>query len=166
MPALSRLQAITMNHTFRARYLTFFFICFALAVLPGCENGGGNGGGNEIATPNSSITGVTWNLVQLNGKPASTGTDERLVTMMLNANDQSASGFSGCNRYSGSYDQQNTIFSLGPIASTRMFCEGSMDLEDEFLSALDEVTSITPDESALSLLDRDGTIIAKFVRPE
>ncbi|WP_323121677.1 META domain-containing protein [Burkholderia alba] len=48
------------------------------------------------------------------------------------------SGFSGCNRYMGSYDVKNGVLSFGPLAGTRMACPASLggQLESTYLDAL------------------------------
>ncbi|RQS76111.1 META domain-containing protein [Burkholderia sp. Bp8963] len=53
-----------------------------------------------------------------------------------------ASGFSGCNRYMGTYDVKNGVLSFGPLAGTRMACNGTLggQLEHAYLDALAHVT--------------------------
>ncbi|HTH61007.1 MAG TPA: META domain-containing protein [Paraburkholderia sp.] len=48
-----------------------------------------------------------------------------------------ASGFSGCNRFAGSYTLKDGLLSFGTLASTRMACVGpGADIEQPFLDAL------------------------------
>lgn len=48
-----------------------------------------------------------------------------------------ASGFSGCNRFAGSYELKDGLLSFGPLAGTRMACVGpGADIEGPFLDAL------------------------------
>lgn len=49
-----------------------------------------------------------------------------------------ASGFSGCNRYMGTYDIKNGVLGFGPLAGTRMACTGTLggQLERAYLDAL------------------------------
>ncbi|MGU7771214.1 META domain-containing protein [Burkholderia sp. MR1-5-21] len=49
-----------------------------------------------------------------------------------------ASGYSGCNRYMGTYDIKNGVLSFGPLAGTRMACTGTPggQLEHAYLDAL------------------------------
>lgn len=53
-----------------------------------------------------------------------------------------ASGFSGCNRYSGLYTVKNGLLGFGPLAGTRMACPGSAGgkLERPYLDALAHVS--------------------------
>lgn len=48
-----------------------------------------------------------------------------------------ASGFAGCNRYTGTYTLKNGLLSFGPLASTRMACAGvGAGIEGPYLDAL------------------------------
>uniref|UniRef100_UPI001065A3F5 META domain-containing protein n=1 Tax=Burkholderia sp. B10 TaxID=1178627 RepID=UPI001065A3F5 len=52
-----------------------------------------------------------------------------------------ASGFSGCNRYMGTYAIKNGLLSFGPLAGTRMACPDALggQLEHAYLDALAHV---------------------------
>lgn len=74
---------------------------------------------------------------------ASAGTagapDTRPVTLDLSAasGQRRASGFSGCNRYMGSYTLKNGLLSFGQLAGTRMACVGAGgEIEGPYLDAL------------------------------
>ena len=63
------------------------------------------------------------------------------LTLTFN-NDATLTGFSGCNNYNGRYvlSGQTTEFgkgiSIGPLASTKMYCADSMNLETTYLTIL------------------------------
>jgi heat shock protein HslJ len=64
------------------------------------------------------------------------------VTLMLStaSGQRRASGFSGCNRYTGTYMLRDGKLSFGPLASTRMACAGSGGaLEGDYLDALTHI---------------------------
>lgn len=51
-----------------------------------------------------------------------------------------ASGFSGCNRFAGSYVLKDGLLSFGPLAGTRMACVGpGGDIEGAFLDGLGHI---------------------------
>lgn len=52
-----------------------------------------------------------------------------------------ASGYSGCNRYMGTYEIKNGVLSFGPLAGTRMACTATPggQLEHAYLDALAHV---------------------------
>lgn len=70
------------------------------------------------------------------------GPDARPVTLDLStANGQRrASGFSGCNRYTGTYMLKDGLLSFGPLAGTRMAClGGAQAIEGAYLAALTHI---------------------------
>ncbi|WP_084169853.1 META domain-containing protein [Paraburkholderia ferrariae] len=71
-----------------------------------------------------------------------------------------ASGFSGCNRYTGTYMLKNGLLSFGPLAGTRMACAGAGgEIEGAYLDALAHIarTGVQMDEpQALLLILEDG----------
>ncbi|WP_322014594.1 META domain-containing protein [Paraburkholderia sp. J12] len=71
-----------------------------------------------------------------------------------------ASGFSGCNRYIGTYRLKDGLLSFGPLAGTRMACAGAGgDIEGAYLDALSHIarTGVQMHEpQALLLILEDG----------
>ncbi|KVU46800.1 hypothetical protein WK68_34855 [Burkholderia ubonensis] len=78
-----------------------------------------------------------------------------------------ASGFSGCNRYMGTYDVKNGVLSFGPLAGTRMACAGTGgQLERAYLDALAHVVKAGVQMRAPQqlLLVTDGGATLTFTR--
>ncbi len=65
------------------------------------------------------------------------------ITLTFN-NDGTLSGFGGCNNYNGGYTLtgQTTEFgktiTIGPLASTKMYCADTADLESKYLANLEQ----------------------------
>jgi heat shock protein HslJ len=65
------------------------------------------------------------------------------LTLFMNS-DGTLSGFAGCNNYNGRYTLtgQTTEFgktiSIGPLASTKMFCADTAELESKYLASLEQ----------------------------
>jgi heat shock protein HslJ len=78
-----------------------------------------------------------------------------------------ASGFSGCNRYTGSYTLKDGLLSFGPLAGTRMACAGAGgEIEGAYLDALTHIqhTGVqmrTPQALLLILDDGDRLTFAQ-----
>lgn len=85
-----------------------------------------------------AVPGASANSSAADG--ATSGAPEaRPVTLDLSAatGQRRASGFSGCNRYMGTYTLKNGLLSFGPLAGTRMACAGSGgEIEGPYLDAL------------------------------
>ncbi|ANI88665.1 hypothetical protein A9P82_04815 [Arachidicoccus ginsenosidimutans] len=76
------------------------------------------------------------------------------------------SGFSGCNRFTGTYVlADNKSVKLGPLATTRMMCLDSNcnKTEQEFLNKLSKVSNYKVDEKQLQLFSND-TLLLSFRR--
>jgi heat shock protein HslJ len=75
-----------------------------------------------------------------------------------------ASGFSGCNRFSGAYDLKDGKLSFGPLAGTRMACASGAGaaLEKPYLDALTHIArngvQMNPPQ-ALELTLDDGEVL-------
>jgi heat shock protein HslJ len=75
------------------------------------------------------------------------------------------SGFSGCNRYMGSYEVKDGKLAFGPLAGTRMACASGAGaaLEQPYLSGLTHIAKsgvqMNPTKELLLTLD-DGQVLA------
>jgi heat shock protein HslJ/uncharacterized lipoprotein YbaY len=124
-------------------------------------------GQDEAMDASGSLTGIIWNLTELNGQPplpattisAEFGEDGRL------------SGSSGCNSYSAAYevDGDNININMTPVATTLMACpEPIMAQERAYMEALDAAetyeVSAPPEggEEELVLFDANGDSVAAF----
>lgn len=107
------------------------------------------------------IVGSEWRLIELDGRPVAAPSAP--PTLLL-SEDTKASGFAGCNRYTGSYDLAQERLTFGRLASTRMYCAESMDVEQRFLAALEKTHSYRRDGAELTLVGDSGTI-ARFLTP-
>lgn len=114
-----------------------------------------------------SLFDITWNLVELDGQAAPTGMGGRPATLLLDREEQRASGFAGCNRMSGSFTHSADSISFGPLAMTRMACTEGMELEQRYSAALGKVTTLRLTAAGLELMSDSGTV-ARFsaVPPE
>ena len=60
-------------------------------------------------------------------------------------------GDSGCNRFTGGYKVKGDRITIGPLASTMMFCEGKMDAEQSFLTKLQAAVSYQATKKTLKI---------------
>jgi heat shock protein HslJ len=97
-----------------------------------------------------SLTGTVWKLVSLNGNPVGAN---KLPSLTLDAATGKASGMAGVNRFNGTFKQEGSALSFGPLITTRMAGpENEMKIESEFLTALGHVTTWKADGLVLILL--------------
>lgn len=93
-----------------------------------------------------------WVLEEMKGTPISKEDFEGrdVPNMEININNNRFSGFSGCNRMTGSIFYEQDVLRFTQIASTRMACP-SMDKETEFLTALQASTTYQVENNRLYL---------------
>jgi heat shock protein HslJ len=122
-----------------------------LFILSGC------GGGGDAEEP-PSLNGTSWTLVE--------GTEITIpddVEMTIAFEAGRASGSGGCNRFTGSYDQDGESISLGKLALTRMACaEEVMSAERAYHSVLESVTSWSATGGVLVLSDGSGQALLRY----
>jgi heat shock protein HslJ len=74
-------------------------------------------------------------------------------------------GFSGCNRFRGTYTFANGALTLSPLASTRMACPpDKMDTERKVLQLLQSTTTADATHTTLVLKDAGGAVLATLPR--
>jgi len=119
----------------------------------------------EAAEP-VTLTGKTWNLLfHNNGKGGMVST---IIGTQITANfDQEGnlSGSAGCNNYTTTYEADDNQISIGPAASTRMFCaepEGTADQESQYLAALENAAIYTIEGNRLEIRDANGSGVASY----
>jgi len=115
-------------------------------------------GGDDDAEAPASLDGSSWRLVE--GMDLTIPDD---VEMTIAFEAGRASGSGGCNRFTGSYEQDGESISLGRLASTRMACEEEvMSAEQAYHSALESVSSWSATGGVLVLTDSSGQALLRY----
>lgn len=105
----------------------------------------------EIKNTND-ITGKQWQLKTLNGKEITYKEDEQTVYFILTAKENNINGFSGCNRFFGSYTlEEGNRIRFSKLGSTMMACLDENFNEREFLDIFDKADNFTLVDGVLSL---------------
>jgi heat shock protein HslJ len=101
-----------------------------------CRVVGGPGAAGGVATGTPPLHGRSWRLESMPGQDGKAlGAARQPVTMRFEQN--RVSGFSGCNRFTGSYAVDGDVLTLSQLAGTMMACpEPAMALEAAFRAAL------------------------------
>lgn len=122
----------------------------------------GSGATQVIAAKRAPTTlvGTEWNVTMVNnGKQAVVGLiNGTAITMNFGA-DGTVSGSAGCNNYNGGYESTDKTLKVGPLASTRMFCEspaGVMEQEQQFMTALQNAATFEISGDTLTIRDAEG----------
>lgn len=107
-----------------------------------------------------------WELASLSGSDTVKGAGDRVPDLLLDAEQQRAAGFSGCNRYFGGYQREGnpthgSPLSFGQLAGTMMACADGGELERAFLQALSQVNAFRIADGQLQLMQNDQ-VLATF----
>lgn len=95
-----------------------------------------------------------WIAVELDGKPVSGPT--------LDYTTDRVSGTGGCNRFNGPIAIEDDAIQIGPLASTKMMCDGKLETESAYFAALEAARSFVVQNDTLTLKAEDGHDLAKF----
>ena len=98
------------------------------------------------------ITDKYWKLITLDGKPVTmVDGQEKEVYFTLKSNDNTISGFAGCNNFNGTYElEEGNRIKFGTIATTMKSCDGVTD-EHALLKVFDQADNYTLVDDDLSL---------------
>jgi putative lipoprotein len=114
--------------------------------------------GCATAEPPAGIESRDWYLVAIGASTLDVTTDKR-PTLRLDPEGSRASGFAGCNRFSGSYTLTGEQVKFGPMAATKMYCEQAQPIEDRYFAALGSVVSWSVAADALTLSSDTGPVL-------
>ena len=115
-------------------------------------------------TSSPSPYGIEWQLVELNGQPAPLGGGGKPGTLRLAEDEGRASGFAGCNRFSGTFTTSAAQVQFGPLMMTKMACSEGMDLEARYPAALGGSNGFRVTATGLELLS-GSQVVARFRKP-
>lgn len=110
--------------------------------------------GPALADDDDGPPTASWTAVELNGKP--------VEGLTLDYTTEKASGSGGCNRFNGPISIEDDAIQIGPLASTKMMCEGKSEIESQYFAALEAARSFMIDGGMLIIKDDSGKVILKF----
>lgn len=153
------------------RALALVTMTLTAAALVAC---GGAGGPAQEPAPAATaepqaeptapeLAGVEWVAVSIAGQPAY----EEVRSTINFGDDGRAFGSAGCNSYQGGYQLGGDTLGFGPLAATRMYCEGpQQDQEDRFMVAIQAVARYEIAAGELRLHPADGGEPIRFTPAE
>ena len=121
---------------------------------------------STAAKEESQSDAPMWVLDTLGGEAAPAGAGGSAIDLALNAADGTASGFSGCNRYQGSFSNEGqsthgTPLKFGPMVSTLRACADGDQAERDYLKMLGAVDAYRMQGDSLALL-QGSQVVATF----
>ena len=116
---------------------------------------------SAASKPDASLTNTYWKLTSIAEEPYQHVTDNREPHLKFLTNESQVSGFSGCNRFSASFDAKDGKLDVGNIAITQMACAQGMETERDFLQGLNAADRYRIQGDTLQLSKGD-TVTLRF----
>lgn len=134
--------------------LTFWAALMALLLVVAVQ---------ASAKPEAELLGTYWRAVEIDGKPVAPQPPKREAHLVLTAEGKRVSGSTGCNRFTGTFEQTADGFHFSKMASTRMACPPPLDAQEgAFLQALNATTAVGISGNTLELKDAEGRVRLRF----
>lgn len=112
-----------------------------------------------LGGPDAPPTDTIWRVVAIGGETLPRLAGNRAPTLLLESAEGRASGFTGCNRMTGSFSIEGETIRFGPLASTRMACEEpAAHVEMGYMQSLQLITRWRRRAGGLELLDAQGSV--------
>ena len=108
------------------------------------------------------LENTNWKLTRLGSKSITATTTRREPHFALDSKTKRVAGFGGCNRFTGTYEQNSDRLTFGKMAMTFMACPEEMETERDFVGVLDQARSWKILGNQLELFDSGGGFLARF----
>ena len=108
------------------------------------------------------LENTNWKLTRLGSKSISVKTKQPEPHFVLDSKTKRVAGFGGCNRFTGTYQQNGGRLTFGKMAMTFMACPEEMETERDFVGVLDQARSWKILGDQLELFDSGGSFLARF----
>jgi heat shock protein HslJ len=127
-----------------------------LVLLAAC-----GGGAQDEALSLELLTGLTWQLSELNGDPA-LPLPEAAVTANFDEEGR-MSGSASCNNYTAPFEIDGNNITIGLTALTAKICPDIMMVQERaYLGALEATTTFEVNEEELAFMDDGGNVVAHY----
>jgi len=111
--------------------------------------------GNQAA---ADAAPTKWLLSELNGDIIDLP-EEQTPFIKVDSAAGRIMGFSGCNRFNGSYEKIDGKVELGPLATTMMACIDNADIETRFMQTLGSVSDFIVEGEQLTGINGDEVLL-------
>lgn len=165
IPAIHSSSMRSMKDTLRQGLpLAGTVIVLAACLLAAGCTGEVPGEGDNETVQGADLNSTAWNLVSYVQDGSMVNTLEGTTVTLTFGENATVSGSTGCNSYSASYTMNATAITIGPAASTLMYCpeEGVMEQENVYLRLLGTVKTYDVTGEVLTFFDENSTAVLVF----
>lgn len=135
--------------------MKWIYFLIAGFVLAGC----GNTGTQKDDVP---VLEGTYQIIQVG--------DSRIndpeMTMTFDVEEGRMNGHAGCNGFSASYQLNDSSIEFSRPISTKMYCEGKMEIEDYIFQVLDTISAVRSNNGRVELYSTDQTTLITLRKQE
>lgn len=124
--------------------MRYLGLLFAVLLLSSC--------GSVQNTSEPPILNGAYQLVQLQGEDISS----QDLSFTFDLTTDRVSGETSCNGFSANFLQKGAKLSISQAMSTRMFCEGRMEMENKILQAVERAVSVKQEGKDLVFFSTEG----------
>lgn len=119
----------------------------------------------DLSTDQRVLTGIDWRLVSLGPSGSEANIVAGTTVTLKFGEDGRASGSTGCNSYSGTYQVRGDNISFSRLVSTRRACldQNANQQEQRFLSTLEAANRFRLSSNRLTILSDRGRNVLNFV---
>jgi heat shock protein HslJ len=110
----------------------------------------------------AGLLDIKWHLLSIVFEGAAIDDVEEAGADITLGSDNKAFGRGGCNQFFGKYMLEGEGIRIGPLASTLMYCEKTMAVEDAFFKALGTVRMLRLEKDAMEMWSEDGATALLF----
>jgi len=142
------------------KLIIYFCSLLVVAITVSCMN---KSSATSTAENNSDITGKTWELTELNGKPIQLKNPQVIPHFMLNTSTMRYEGHGGCNGVGGTFEIKPEVMRIkfNQGISTMIACD-DLETERAFTQALLSADNYSVNGSTLTLNKARMAPLAKF----
>jgi heat shock protein HslJ len=119
-------------------------------------------GCNGMKSNTTPLTGVTWYLTELLGKPIQLAEKQKRPRILLGKEKRRVKGFGGCNTFTGTYFRMGDVFLFNKRIGQRRACVEGLELEFDFFNVLSATDGFHIEGNILEFRDRERNILARF----
>lgn len=135
---------------------TKFLTVICAIILVGLQSCSCKKGAEAVA----ELSTGSWELEQMHGESIDPGEFAKIPALNFDKAESRISGNSGCNSMSGSYTINEDKITFGPIAQTKMACQGAG--EGKFMTLFNSVQKFKLQGDKLNLYDGNGSKVLCF----
>ncbi|MCP4117216.1 MAG: META domain-containing protein [Desulfobacteraceae bacterium] len=110
----------------------------------------------------ASVENIRWELIELNGEAVTASAGRPLPWFRMASDDMRVAGFTGCNRFFGTFKREGKSLTITPMGSTMMACPPDVTIDQAFMKTLEAVVTWKIVDGILEIYNGEGNLLARL----